>query len=52
MEKGKDEAGLDDIDDLQFPEDVHNHFMRSWNETNRLREGSSDGISNEKAAVN
>jgi Sugar (and other) transporter len=51
-EKSKDEAGLMDTDDLQFPDEVHNHFMRTSNIKGKLRDTSSDNISNEKAVVN
>jgi len=51
-EKSKDEANLADIDDLLFTDDVHNHFLSTSNAANGLRNGSSDEISNEKAAVN
>ena len=54
-EKSKDEAsaGLVDIDDQQFPDDMHNHFMStSPGAPNKLRETSSDETSNEKATVN
>jgi len=48
-EKSKDEAGLTDVDDLQFPDDVHNHFMRtSAHAAGKL--SSSDNGSNEKVA--
>jgi hypothetical protein len=54
-EKSKDEAsaGLVDIDDLEFPDNVHKHFQRTSNgASDKLRDTSSEATSNEKAVVN